>query len=174
MLVSELNKGFGGEVVDSGLRFNDQSDVLEADENDSEKEDEQTKNVEVNIEFQNFKKHRKIKDFTRREKFAPIHHVLRQKLRQERTGLSRANSFSPASRENSFEGRKNKADYWQMYQGKLREYHKKDRARHKIENAYFEKMLDKLNKLCNDEEQFQTGITTKIVKTTYFQSHTES
>lgn len=30
--------------------------------------------------------------------------------------------------------------------------------------AVFEKLLDKLHKLCNDEEHFQTGIVTKIVK----------
>lgn len=46
----------------------------------------------------------------------------------------------------------------------LAEYHRKDKKRHKTEMAVFEVLLDKLHKLCNDEENFQAGITTKIVK----------
>ena len=46
----------------------------------------------------------------------------------------------------------------------LQGYHRKDAIKDKQEKAYFDKVLDKIHKLCEDEEDFQPGQTTKIIK----------
>lgn len=45
-------------------------------------------------------------------------------------------------------------DYWQSYQQMLKTYHKKDKKKRKEVRAYFEKVLARIQKLCNDEEHF--------------------
>ena len=50
----------------------------------------------------------------------------------------------------------------------LEDYHKKDKAKQEVEMIHFQKVLDNIHKLCNDEENFQTGvnpIVTRIIKT---------
>ena len=45
-------------------------------------------------------------------------------------------------------------DYWQRYKEMLEGYHRRDAQKHQQEKDYFEKVLDKRHKLCDDEEHF--------------------
>ena len=58
----------------------------------------------------------------------------------------------------------NLPDYWKSYQQMLKVYHKKDKKKRGEVREYYEKVLARINKLCNDEEEFQRGIKSKIVK----------
>jgi len=55
------------------------------------------------------------------------------------------------NRQDAFSGLPN---YWDHYQDMLEEYHRKDSNRQAHEKAYFEKVLDRIHRICKDEENF--------------------
>ena len=64
------------------MRFNEPSDVLE--EKSEEDSSEYEESTQVELEFRNFKRVRRLKDYTQRTQLDPMNHLLREKLRKAR------------------------------------------------------------------------------------------
>ena len=56
------------------------------------------------------------------------------------------------------------ADHWQDYQRKLKIYHKNDKLKDKAQFKIFDEEMRKVRKLCDEQEEFQRGVQTKIIK----------
>ena len=128
----------------------------ESEEDDSSSLGEAGDPQQVEIEFRNFKKYRRLKDFTQRAQLDPMNHLLREKLRQARhpeRNYQVEPKYASASRSKS-QATMMEPNYWELYQTMLEEYHRKDKAKSKEQMAHFQKVLDKIHKLCNDEEEF--------------------
>lgn len=101
-----------------------------------------------------------------------MNHMLREKLRLARHPelkyrAEQQHTYSSAGGTGRSKSLTNMPNYWDNYQKMLEEYHRKDKALQKEEMMHFQKVLDRIHKLCEDEEEFQTGpnpIVTHILK----------
>jgi len=161
----------GGPLGDDRL-INDKSDVLELTREEDMSMSDSSLLEEATWQFEYFRMHPRIKDFTKRVKVDPINHLIRRKNREMRDPLltrpeerarlraAKAKSLSPV-RVDPFS---HLPDYWDRYQKMLQMYHRRDKARQAQVRGYFEKVIKRINRLCNEEEDFAADIKTRIVK----------